>query len=283
MNFGRFEAWLNFIMRQKSFLVLIVIAILVVSCVPNKKFVYLQKDDINEKRLPLDTIVRDYPLIVSNYKIQAEDILYISFHSLTDNEYDFFSQGGGGGGTNPNLFIGTGPGALVNGDLVDLDGNVSLPVIGKVKVAGLTVFQAQDSLQEIANKYLENPIVKVRLLNFRITILGEINREGTINLANNRVNLMEAIGQAGGLTDMADKRNIKLIRRIDGKNEVIYINLLDEGFVNSPYYNVHQNDLLIVPSLRQRPYRKYFAQNLSLVVSTLSLILITITLLNTAK
>lgn len=265
---------------QKVFLI-VLSACLLSSCVTNKKFIFLQKDDINAKALPVDSVIRTYPLVQDDYRIQPEDILTIQFQSLTEREFDFFSRstqpGGAGAG---NLFLTPGAAALVQGELVDPQGNVILPVIGKVRVAGLTVFQAQDTLQMIANQYLENPLVKVRLINFRITLLGEVTREGTIIMPNNRVNLMEAIGLAGGLTDLADKRNVKLIRNINGETQVQYVNLLDEGFVNSPFYYVHQNDLLVVPALRQRPYRKYFGQNLSLVISSLSLLLITLTLIN---
>lgn len=250
-------------------------ALLMSSCVTNKKYVLLQKEDVNVKDLPKDSVVRTYDLQSYEYRIQPEDNISVRFESLTPQEYDIFNRNNQQ--QNQNLTQGN---ALLIGELVDPAGEIAYPVIGKVKVAGLTVYEAQNKLQQIADQYLESPIVKVRLINFRFTLLGEANAEGTVILPNNRVGYIEAIGLAGGLTDLADKRNIKLIRQEDGKAEVRYINLLDETFINSPEYYVHQNDILIIPALRQRPYRKYFGENLSLIISSLSLLLITLTLIN---
>jgi polysaccharide biosynthesis/export protein len=249
------------------------------SCVTNKKFTYLQKEDVNpaKDQLPKDSIVRTYEVEPYEYKIQTNDIISIRFESVTTEEFDFlknYSNVNIGGGLQ-------GGNALLLGELVDEEGNIAFPYIGKVKVAGLTIFQIQDTLQAVISKYLQSPIVKARLLNYRITILGEVNTEGTITFGNNRVTMIEALGQAGGLTDLADKANLKLIRQLNGKTEVAYINMLDENFIHSPYYYVHQNDVLIAGPLRQRPFRKYFGQNLSLVISSLSLLLITLTLINT--
>ena len=245
------------------------------SCVTNKKYVYLQKDDVNVKGLPKDSVVREHELASFDYKIQPNDLISVQFESLTPDEYNFFT---GAAARRQGSFNINQGGALLIGELVDENGEITYPVIGKVKVSGMTVFEAQDALQQLANQYLEAPIVKVRLLNFRFTILGEVNAVGTITLTNNRVNLMEAIGEAGGLTDLADKSNIKLIRQKGDKTEIVYINLLEEEFLSSPYYFINQNDILVVPALRQRPYRRYFGQNLSLIISSLSLLLLVINL-----
>lgn len=247
------------------------------SCVTNKKYVYLQNEDVNVKDLPKDSLVRTYKLPMYEYQIQQEDNISVRFESLTPQEYDIFNRSLVPQQQNMNLNQGN---AILIGELVDPAGEISFPVIGKVKVAGLTVYEIQTKLQALANQYLESPVVKVRLINFRLTLLGEVKQEGTVILPNNRVSFIEAIGLAGGLTDFADKRNVKLIRQINGKAEVRYLNLLDESFINSPEYYVYQNDILIVPALRQRPYQTYFGKNLALVISSLSLLLITITLIN---
>lgn len=239
------------------------------SCVTNKKFQLMQKNDVNKQNMPSDSVFRRYSTEPFDYKIQTNDILSVRFESLTPKEYDFLSRVADPNAANP--FVG---GALLLGDLVDENGEMPFPVVGKVKVIGMTVYEAQEYLQKIANQYLESPIVKVRLLNYRITFLGEMNREGVITLNNNRVTMLEAIGLAGGLTDLADKTSVKLIRQKGDKTEVVYLNLLDENFIQSPYYYVYQNDVLIVPALRQRPFRKYFGQNVSLIISSISLLLI---------
>lgn len=242
--------------------------ILLGSCVSNKKYTYLQKDDVNKKDLPKDSVVRTYTLEGYDYKIQPQDILSVRFESLTPKEYDFFSRDISQQNVN---VMGN---ALLLGDLVDENGEIPLPVVGKVKVAGLNVFQIQDKLQRLADQYLESPVVKVRLLNFRVTLLGEVAVQGTFNIGNNRVTLMEAVGEAGGLTDLADKKNVKVIRTNNGHAEVFYINLLSEDFINSPFYYVNQNDVVVVPALRQRPFRRYAGSNIGIVISSISLLLL---------
>src|SRR5882762_4511223 len=206
------------------------------SCVSNRKIVMLQKGDVKTKELPKDQVVRTYAVDTFQYKVQPNDILSVRFESITDKQYNFFSNQAQG-----QQQMMSAANALTMGELVDESGDIPFPVIGKVKVSGLTVFQIQDKLQIIASQYLESPIVKVRLLNYRITVLGAVKAEHSITLNNNRVSMIEAIGLAGGFGDLADRANIKLIRQKGGKVEVQYIDLLDENFITSPYYYVYQN------------------------------------------
>ncbi|HZY79081.1 MAG TPA: polysaccharide biosynthesis/export family protein [Cyclobacteriaceae bacterium] len=260
---------------MQRLLIFIASVVLLSGCISNRQVQYLQKNDANKDNVPKDSVLREYALTTFDYKIQPNDLLSVRFTSLTPEEFDFFTPTGNQQGF--NLGAG-GPGALIYGELVDPQGQVPFPVVGKVKVAGLTIFQIQDTLQQLANRYLESPVVKVRLLNYRITLLGEVNRESSVPLSNNRANIFEAIAGGGGFTELADRSNVKIIRQRGDSTSVLYVNLLEEKFISSPNYYVYQNDIIIVPPLRQRPFRKYFGQNLALVASALTLLLLTINL-----
>lgn len=241
------------------------------SCVPNRKYIYLQHQDSKSKDLPKDSVIRNYSIIPFDYRIQPHDAIFIRFESATDEEFDFLAQGQQGAMNVAQTLT------LVS-ELVNESGEINFPVIGKVKVAGLTIFEIEQKLQNLANQYLEAVKVRARLVNFRFTVLGEVNVEGTVTTFNNRVTLPEALGLAGGLGELADRSKIKIIRQHGDNVEVAYLNVLDENLINSPYYYINQNDILIVPALSQRPYRKYFGQNLSVILSSVSVLLLVINL-----
>lgn len=244
------------------------------SCVPNKKIVYFQKGDELKEEVVKDTVVRTYDLANYEYRIQPEDILSIRFESLTQKEYNIFTspEGALGGNTQNNL--------LINGYLVDKEGNIEFPEIGEVFIKNLTIHEIENKLRSLAENYVEKPTVKVRLLNFRLTVLGEVNAEGVVNSFNNRLTIMEAVGLAGGFGDLADRSKVKVIRQKEGRSEIVYLDLLKEELMASDYFFVHQNDIIIVPPLKQRPFRTYFSQNFGIVLSSVSTILLVINLLN---
>jgi polysaccharide biosynthesis/export protein len=253
-------------------------ALFLSSCVPAKKLVYLQKDDLkNRSEIPKDTVLRSHKLDIQEYRIQPLDILSINFETLSEENdaFDFLSkltpQNRGSGGN-------SGMNAAQNGILVDTEGNIEYAVLGTIKVSGLTIFQAQDSIQKNASKFLPDVIVRVRMLNFRFTLLGEVNTEQTVISANTRLTIMEAIGQAGGLGELADRSHVKVVRQNGNKVEIFFVNLLKEDYLESKYYFVQQNDVIIVPPLKQRTFRRYFTGNLALVTSAISFGLLIIAL-----
>ncbi|MDZ7608173.1 MAG: polysaccharide biosynthesis/export family protein [Cyclobacteriaceae bacterium] len=263
------------VIRQLAILFL---ASLIFSCVSNKKVLYLQTEetDLYGPAIP-DSILRVHDILPFEYKLQHEDVLSIQISSLTPAEYDFFSQGLPQNQMNMGASM---SGGALFGYLIDKNGEIEFPVVGKLKFAGLNIYEAEEKVRVIAEEYLEEPVVKVRLLNFRYTVVGEIASRGrTVNTYNNRLSMMEAIGLAGGMGELADLQNVKVVRQVENKASVYYVNLLDEKFIESPYYYVHPNDIIVVPPLKQRPFRMYFGQNLSLIISSLSLLLLVISLI----
>jgi polysaccharide export outer membrane protein len=235
--------------------------------------VYLQKNDLNQKTIPKDSVVREYKLKLKDYRILPQDLLSIKFESLTPEEFDFMEELNTAQGSNSNS-------QLLNGYLVDNEGEIEFPVAGKVKLLNLTLFEAQELLQKTFSSFLKNPVARVRLLNFRFTILGEVNHESQIISQNVRVNMMEAVGMAGGFTDLADRSKVKIIRQKGDISEVLYLDLLEEELIESENYYLHQNDIIVVPALRQRPFRRYFGTNIALAVSTVSSLILLYTIID---
>jgi polysaccharide export outer membrane protein len=267
----------------RIWLILGVLVLLLGACVPNRKLVYLQKGDElkNRDEIPKDTILRTHVLKTTEYRIQPLDILSINFETLSkeDDVFDFLSKlstnsRSSAGGNNATSSV------VLNGMVVNTDGEIEYAVLGKIKVTGLTIFQAQDTIRAIASRYIPDVIVRVRMLNFRYTVLGEVNGEQTVVSTNTRLTMMEAIGLAGGLTELADRSNVKVIRQNGSQTEVYYINMLDEDYLESTFYYVQQNDVIIVPPLRQRPFRKYFTSNLAIITSAISFVVLIISLSN---
>lgn len=249
-------------------------------CVPARKLVYFQKNDElkNRKKIPKDSVLRTHKLNIQEYRIQPLDLLSVNFETLSDDNavFDFLSK------ISPQTRTGSNPAnsAAISGVLVSKEGEIEYGVLGKIKVGGLTLFEAQDSIRAIASKYIADVVVRVRMLNFRFTILGEVNGEQTVVATNTRLTMSEAIGLAGGFGELADRSNVKVIRQKENTTEIYYIDLLKEDFLESKYYYVQQNDIIVVPPLKQRTFRRYFLGNIGIVTTTISFVLLIVTLVD---
>ncbi len=254
----------------------ILVVLLSYSCISNKKTLYLQEKTDLYGPAQKDSILRNYYIKPYEYKLQHEDVLSIQINSLTPSEYDFLSRG-----LPESRVTATRNSGSLHGYLIDSEGNIEFPVVGKIKLGGKTIYEAEDEIKKIAQEYLEEPVVRVRLLNFRFTVLGEILGDGeSISTYDNRVSLLEGIGLAGGLGEFADRENIKIIRQYNDEAKVFYVNLLEEDFVNSPFYYIHPSDIIIIPPLKQKPFKKYFAQNIGLILSSISLVITVMNLIS---
>jgi polysaccharide biosynthesis/export protein len=246
------------------------------SCVPSKKLVYFQKDDLKKrKEIPKDSVLRVHQLDIQEYKIQPLDMLGINFETLSDegDAFDFLSKLSPQTRSTPSA-----SGAAVSGLMVDTEGYIEFAVLGKIKLSGLSLFEAKDTLQAAASKFLPDVIVRIRMLNFRYTVLGEVNAEQVVVATNPRLTMSEAIGLAGGFAELADRTHVKIIRQRGTYVEIFYLNLLEEELLESPNYFIQQNDVIIVPPLKQRTFRRYFTSNLSVITSSIAFALFIINL-----
>ncbi len=135
---------------------------------------------------------------------------------------------------------------------VDEKGDIHFPVLGPIHVAGLTLSATRDTLSRKLNIYLNDPIVNMRLLNFRITVLGEVASPGAYTVPNERVNVLDAIGMAGDLGNYGRRDNILVIREQNGKRQFEHLNLKSRDIFTSPYFYLRQNDIVYVEPLEQK-------------------------------
>lgn len=132
--------------------------------------------------------------------------------------------------------------------LVDNRGNIDFPVLGTLHIGGLTKGEAESLIREKLKGYIkENTIVTVRMANYKISVIGEVNRPGTFTISNEKVNLFEALAMAGDMTIYGIRNNVKLIREdCNGQRNVISLNLNEQNILHSPYYYMQQNDILYI-------------------------------------
>lgn len=241
-------------MKTNSFKRLITVYLLVIfgiistltSCVQTKQIVYFQGDTARyiSMKAPL-------PLVKT---IQSKDILAVLVSSLSDESNAIFNLPNVNALTYSNYSINSGMGrSQPVGYSVDTLGYVNLPLVGKVKVKGLTTNVAADTISNRLAVYLKDPTVSIRILNHKFSVLGEVNRPGVYNLLEDRVTLPEALGMAGDLTIFGKRDNILLIReRVYGNRELVRIDLTSRDILSSPYYYIEQNDVIYIEPLKTK-------------------------------
>ncbi|WP_334124993.1 polysaccharide biosynthesis/export family protein [Empedobacter brevis] len=162
---------------------------------------------------------------------------------------------------------------------VDENGNISLPMVGSIKLAGLTRSQAIETIKEKVSKYVVNPGVNVNFVNFRISVLGEVTRPGSFIVPTERITLLDALGMAGDLTIKGKRENVTVIRESNGVKERYNVDLTSESALNSPVYYLAQNDVVYVEPNSAQVSASKFTPNYSLWISMAGVIISVISVL----
>jgi polysaccharide biosynthesis/export protein len=241
--------------------ILLLCSVLFYSCASQKQLTYLNNlsETEGEKLFTMD---------VPDYRIQTRDILYITVKAMTPDGTinDFLTSSKNNAGS----YIGQGEsGGYLYGYDVNIVGDIILPVIGPVKVVGLTLEEIRKLLQASADKVFRNSTVECKLLSFKFTIIGEVKAPGTYINYNNYLTVLEAIGRAGGVDDYGDRSRVLVVRPIDKGTKTFRINVQDKNMLSSEAYFLLPNDVVIVEPLKQ----KIFNLNLP----TISFIFTTVT------
>jgi polysaccharide export outer membrane protein len=162
--------------------------------------------------------------------------------------------------------------------IVDVEGTIEFPILGKIKVAGLSKVEAITQIKELLKDHVKDAVVNLRILNFEVTVLGEVKNPGTFTVSSERITLLEALGKAGDLTIYGKRKNILLIREENGVKSTHRIDLTKSDFINSPYYYLAQNDVVYVEPNRTRINSSAIGPNITVGISALSLIVTIIAL-----
>ena len=214
------------------------------SCVTvdTRKITYFHSPDT----LPYQVLPPITPQVT---RIQPDDILAVTVSSLSEESnvvFNFPNINALNTTVYPGTQAGGGQMRQPLGYLVDSLGRIEMPLVGKLKIAGMTLEQAGDSIKLRLLNYLKEPTVNVRYLNHKFTVIGEVNRPSVLSLVDDHTSHPEALGIVGDLTIEALRKNVMLIRTTKEKREVVRIDLTSREFFNSPYYYLRNNDVIYV-------------------------------------
>lgn len=251
---------------KKYILLLPILLLVVTSCKPTQEMLYFPQlaQDGNITQVIPDSI-KEY-----ESPIKPDDMLTISVSALDPNSVAIFNL------PTQNFIV---PGeSLIAATptlqtyLVDSEGYIDYPVLGKVKISGLTRKEATALLKDKISEYVENPIVTIQCVNYKITILGEVTKPGTYDINSERVTILDALGMANDITIYGNHTNVLLIREKDGQRTYNRIDLTQPDVFTSPYYYMQRNDVIYVePNDARQGYANY-SQDKQYTVSIVSAI-----------
>jgi polysaccharide export outer membrane protein len=216
------------------------------ACTSTKSINYLQ--DNKSDNIKVEELVKTMRLQESQYKLQPADRLLLNVFSLTDEQINFLKE--------PNLEV-----------VLDSKGQVELPVIGLVIISGLTIREAEQKLKTVMTEYLKSPNVTIKLMNFNVTVIGEVENQGTFLATEPRINILQAIAKAGGLSENANLENIRIVRNENNTAKIFKMSLLEDNALISPNFFLQPNDIVLVGPLKPTVQNQQRSATISMVMS----------------
>lgn len=242
-------------MRQIYNLVAMAIVLLATSCAAPQKTIYFQENAPLDPHVQVENIERRKEITILPDDILAINVSSISSITAVAGATDpvmIFNEGGTVYNITASVGAAGGAGGANKGYLVDANGFIDYPVLGKVKVSGMTLRQVKDMLAKRLEDFVKEPVVEARILNYRITVLGEVGTPGSIVASNHKLSVVDAIALAGDMPITGRKDNVLIIRETEGRREYARLNLNSRNVFSSPYYYLKQNDIIYVEPARVR-------------------------------
>jgi polysaccharide export outer membrane protein len=233
-------------MQTRNSLFILLFLLVISSCVPLKKQIYLQ----GEISKQLKDIEDAYKPDKSDYLVKPGDNLYIRVSSPDERSTAFLNNEAG-----MTERVSDPMSASLAGYRVNLDGSIDYPFVGKIYIAGLTLEKVREKIQLAVSKYVDQSSVNVKLLNDNITIIGEVRSPGRFLLYAEEINILEAISLAGDMTDFANRKKVRLIRKDGDTPQMIIINTLDDNIMFSPYFYLKPGDIIYVEPRRLKSWQ----------------------------
>jgi polysaccharide export outer membrane protein len=232
-------------LKKKYLFVLTFIMVLISGCQSPKNMLYLKNASHRDT-----TIV--YEQTGQYYKIRSNDIIFVRI--LTGNP-EISALYNNTPSTGVSTSMSSGADQYINGFTVDNEGQIRLPVLGKLSVKGLTLKEVEVFVQKKADNYLHDATVIVRLLNYKVTVLGEVSQPGVYNNYNDQLTILEAIGKAGDITDLGDKRSIMVIRPVSEGRVTYQLDLTEKDLLSSPAFFLKPNDIVYVRPSKSKAFQ----------------------------
>lgn len=224
---------------MKNLIYYLILLLTMFSCKPKENMVYMEK----EKNIAESKINQ---AVFYGAHIQSGDVLDIKVTAFDENAVRPFNLYSMNNSTSTGQVNGQTAQLAPQGYLVDNEGFIYFPVLGKLYIKGMTLAQLRADLEKRLLTYLAEPLVSIKQLNFNITVLGEVKKPGQYTNPSDKITVLQALGLAGDMTDYGNRTNVKLIREEEGISKTYVIDFTDKNITSSPYYYMQQNDVLYV-------------------------------------